>query len=146
LARGRTLQEIRADKKSFENRVLDVKIATEARLPKNELIIFDRAIPDSIAYFELAGLDPKKAIAESPSNHYKKVFLLDQLPYEKDHVRIERRNTAAILERALEKSYSMVGYEVTRIGVMPVRERLRIVLESLEEVPRDEKKRRPMCH
>ncbi len=79
MAQGRTLEEIRSDKQSFENRVLNRKIALEAQLPKHEVIVFDRAVPDSIAYFELAGLDTAEAIARSPRNRYRKVFLLDPL-------------------------------------------------------------------
>jgi predicted ATPase len=131
LAQGRTLDQIRSDKNSFENKILDAKIAAEAKLVKDELIFFDRGIPDSIAYFKIAGLDPGPAIAKSPANHYRKIFLLDPLPFKKDQVRIEEKATAAILDRALEKSYTMLGYKVMRIAVMPRQERIRTVLEAL---------------
>lgn len=128
----RTLKEIRADKESFENRVLNEKISIEANLPKDEVIVFDRAIPDSIAYFEIAGLDTEEVIAKSPRNEYKKVFLLDRLPYDRDHVRIEETETAARLDHGLEAGYKMLGYDVTRIGVMPAEERLRLILQEIE--------------
>lgn len=133
LAQGRTLEQIRSDENTFENRILEAKVAAEAKLVKDELIFFDRGIPDSIAYFEIAGLDPGPAIAKSPSKHYRKVFLLDQLPFKRDRVRIEEKETAAKLDRALEKSYRMLGYEVIRIAVMPAQDRLRTVLEALGE-------------
>ena len=129
----RTLEDIRSDKESFENLVLDTKIAMEAKLPKDEIIVLDRAIPDSIAYFEMAGMDTHVAIGRSPRNRYKKVFLLDSLPYQKDHARIEDQEMAARLEQALEASYRGLGYDVTRIGVMPVRDRLTMVLKEIEE-------------
>jgi predicted ATPase len=130
---GRMLEDIRSDKESFEKWVLSAKIGIEAELPKNEVIIFDRAIPDSIAYFQIAGLDTNEAIAKSPRNRYKKVFLLDLLPYTKDQARIETHEVAARLDRALESDYRMLGYEVTRVGVMPVEERLRFIVEQIEE-------------
>lgn len=133
MEQGRTLEEIRADKRSFENWILHAKIAIEVELPKDQVIIFDRAIPDSIAYFELAGLDAKDAIGKSPRNRYKKVFLLDRLSYEVDHARIEDSRIAIRLEQSLEQSYKMLGYEVTRIGVMPVEDRLRLVLKEMEK-------------
>lgn len=132
MQQGRTLEEIRADKRSFENRVLNAKIAIEANLPKDEVIVFDRAIPDSIAYFEIAGLDTEEVTAMSPRNEYKKVFLLDRLPYDRDHVRIEETETAARLDHGLEAGYTMLGYDVTRIGVMPAEERLRLILREIE--------------
>jgi len=133
---GRTLEEIRSDKESFENLVLNTKIAIEAELPRDEVIFFDRAVPDSIAYFDIAGLNAEEAVAKSPRNRYKKVFLLDRLPYLKDDSRIEDQEEAAILDQSLEASYSGLGYEVIRIGVMPVKERLRRVIGEVEkEVP-----------
>ena len=127
LARGKTLKQIRGNARLFENRILKAKITIEAELPKDALIFFDRGIPDSIAYFELAGLDPEEALAKSPSNHYRNVFLLDPLPFEKDHVRIEERKAVAQLDRALEKWYRILGYDVYRIGPVPVEERLEII-------------------
>lgn len=133
MEQGRTLEEIRADKRSFENWILHAKIGIEAHLPKDQVIIFDRAVPDSIAYFEVAGLDAKEAIEKSPRNRYKKVFLLDRLPYEVDHARIEDSQIAIRLHQSLEQSYKMLGYEVTRIGVMPVEDRLELVLKEMEK-------------
>lgn len=132
MEQGRTLKEIRADKNSFENWILHAKIAIEAELPKDQVIIFDRAIPDSIAYFEVAGLDAKEAIVKSPRNRYKKVFLLDRLPYEVDHARIEDSQIAIRLDQSLEQSYKMLGYEVIRVGVMPLEDRLELVLKEME--------------
>lgn len=132
MEQGLTLEEIRCDKRSFENWILHAKIAIEAELPKDQVIIFDRAIPDSIAYFEVAGLDANEAIVESPRNRYKKVFLLDRLPYEVDHARIEDSQIAIRLDQSLEQSYKMLGYEVIRVGVMPLEDRLELVLKEME--------------
>jgi len=133
LEQGQTLGKIRADKETFENRVLHTKIAIEERLPKDQVLIFDRAIPDSIPYFALAGLDTKGVIENSPRHRYKKVFVLDRLPYARDQARIEDREAAERLDWELEASYRMLGYEVKRIGVMPVQDRLRFVLHEIED-------------
>ena len=133
MKQGRTLEEIRADKRSFENFVLHAKIAIEAELPKDHVIIFDRAIPDSIAYFEVAGLDAGEAVEKSPRNRYKKVFLLDRLPYQVDHARIEDNQIAIRLDQSLEQSYRMLGYEVMRINAMPVKERVKIILQEIKK-------------
>lgn len=133
MEQGRTLEEIRSDNRAFENLVLNTKIAIEAKLPEDDLIIFDRAIPDSIAYFEIAGLDTKEVIEKSPCNRYRKVFLLDRLHFHRDHARIEDLKVAERLDRALEESYRMLGYEVTRIGVMSVQDRLRLIIGEIEK-------------
>jgi len=133
MEQGRTLEEIRSDAESFENLVLNTKIAIEADLPKDEVVFLDRAVPDSIAYFEIAGLNPEEAFAKSPRNRYKKVFLLDRLAYLRDDARIEDQEEAASLDQSLEASYSALGYEVIRIEVMPVKERLRRIIEEIEK-------------
>ena len=134
MEKGLTLEEIRADKRSFENRILHTKIAIEAELPKDQVIIFDRAIPDSIAYFELAGLDTKEAIEKSPRNRYAKVFLMDQLHYQIDYARIEDSQTSARLDQSLERSYRILGYKVTRIGAVPVRDRAKIIIQEIQSL------------
>ena len=131
--RGQTLQEVRADEESFENAILNAKIAIEAKLSKDEVIIFDRAIPDSIAYFEAAGLDTKGAILKSPRYRYQKVFLLDRLPYEADHARIEDIQAAVSLDQRLEQSYKALGYDVIRVSVMPLQERIKFVVREIEK-------------
>jgi predicted ATPase len=133
MEQGRTLEDIRADKRSFENWILHTKIAIEAELPKDQVIIFDRAIPDSIAYFEVAGLDAKEAIGKSPLNRYKKVFLLDRLPYEVNHARTEDDQIAIRLDQSLEQSYKMLGYEIMRIKVMPIEERVKVIVDQIEK-------------
>ena len=133
MEQGQTLEKIRADKETFENRVLHAKIAIEERLPKDKVIIFDRAIPDSIPYFELAGLDTKEVIGRSPRHRYKKVFVLDRLPYAKDQTRIEDQQTAARLDRELEAGYRTLGYEIKRIAVMSVQDRLKLILQEIEK-------------
>jgi predicted ATPase len=133
MGQGRTLEDIRADKRSFENWILHTKIAIEAELSKDQVIIFDRAIPDSIAYFEVAGLDAKEAIGKSPLNRYKKVFLLDRLPYEVNHTRTEDDQIAIRLDQSLEQSYKMLGYEIMRIKVMPIEERVKVIVDQIEE-------------
>ncbi|MBW1742242.1 MAG: ATP-binding protein [Deltaproteobacteria bacterium] len=133
MEQGRTLEEIRADKRSFETWILNAKVAIEAALPKDEVIVFDRAIPDSIAYFEAAGLDKTEAVEKSPRNQYKKIFLLDRLPYKTDHARIEDKETAMKLDEGLERSYRILGYEVVRIPVMSIQDRLEVILGEIEK-------------
>jgi predicted ATPase len=133
MGRHLTLEEIRSDKGDFQNLVLRTKVEIEKGLPRDEVIIFDRAIPDSIAYFEVACLDPTLAVSKSPRDHYRKVFMLDRVPFQKDQARAEDQGTAARLDQSLEAGYRQRGYEVTRIGVMPVKERLRLLIEEIEK-------------
>ena len=133
LKRGRTLHQIRGDKKAFERVILEKKVSIEKGMRRDEVVFFDRAIPDSIAYFKLAGLDPEEAISQSPRNHYRAVFLLDRLPFEKDPVRIEEPDSAKALEGLLEESYTMLGYDVIRLPVLSIKKRLEMVLGTVRK-------------
>jgi predicted ATPase len=132
LMMGKTISEIKADIPAFEQHILDQKIKIEASLPKNETIFLDRAIPDSIAYFTIEGLDPGGPIEKSKSFRYKNIFFFERLIFQKDAVRSEDERIAAELDRLLQKGYQMLGYEIIHVPLAPVRDRVELVLKSLQ--------------
>lgn len=131
LAHGETLEQIKADPLAFERHILLAKVEIEKRLPPEQTIFLDRAIPDSIAYFELEGLSTSEPTALSRHLRYKQIFLLDRLSFEKDRVRWEDRDQAARLEELLAKAYTTLGYAITRVPVMSVEERVVFVLRHV---------------
>ena len=132
LASGLSLDQIRHDALSFERCILEKKVAIERKLAVGERFFFDRAVPDSIAYFRLAGLDPSEPIALSRRVHYKKVFLLDRLPVQEDRVRKEDEETAGAIETLLIECYRDLGYPPVRIPVATVPSRADAILQHLE--------------
>ncbi len=131
LKKGKRLQELKADPLVFERRILYRKIDTESALPGDEIIFLDRAIPDSIAYFQIEGLDPAEPEEKSRLIRYKKVFLFERLRFETDPVRSEDDLLAESLDRHLEISYRGLGYDVVRVPVLPVRDRTRLLIQYL---------------
>jgi predicted ATPase len=106
IAKGRTIEDIRKDELEFQKGILDMKIEIERKLPKDEIIFFDRAIPDSDAYYELCGFSGDKHLEESlAKSKYKKVFLFDLLPYKKDYARVESEEEQLKLHKLLDLSY-----------------------------------------
>ena len=95
----------------------------ESGLAENETIFFDRGVPDSIAYFKLAGLDPTEPVYFSKLVRYKKVFLLERLDFFKDRVRSEDEDTAVKLNLLIEESYRMLGYDIVHVPVLSVKGR-----------------------
>ena len=79
ISRGKTVDEIRSDNRSFQSRILNMKIDLEDRLDPDELLFLDRGIPDSIAYDKVDDLDPQPAIEASKKRLYKAVFILEPL-------------------------------------------------------------------
>lgn len=88
-AKGKTLKEIRSDETAFQRQVLGMKVGIEEKLNPDELIFFDRGIPDSIAYYQICGGDATSVLRESQKRRYKAVFLCEQVPFAKDHARTE---------------------------------------------------------
>jgi predicted ATPase len=131
LKKGRKLAEIKADALIFEQHILDRKIDIEASLPKDAVIFFDRAVPDSIAYFKLEGLNPAECLEKSKIVRYRKVFLFDRLVFEKDPVRSENNAIAIKLEHLIESSYSMLGYNILRVPVLSITQRTEFILQCL---------------
>lgn len=131
LVKGKKLKELKADALSFERLILYRKIQIEACLPKNDIIFFDRAVPDSIAYFKLEGLDSEEPLAKSTYHCYKKIFLLERLAFEKNVVRSENETIAIELARRIESSYRMLGYGIVHVPVLPIKDRTEFILERM---------------
>jgi predicted ATPase len=132
ISKGRDIKEIRGDEAAFQKRVLEMKIKIEKNLPKDQVILFDRAIPDSMAYYILCGLDPKEVIDVCENKWYRKVFFMEQLPFTKDYARTEETHTVERLNQFLRESYQKLGYEVISVPVMSIEERVRFIKDHLD--------------
>lgn len=128
MKKGRRLDEIKSDPARFEGRIFRTKLAIEARLSAQERLFFDRALPDSIAYYRLEGLDPAEPRRQSLRVRYRRVFLFERIEFMKDSVRTEDAETAARIERLIEAAYTDLDYTIVRVPVMPVATRADFVL------------------
>jgi len=128
LKKGRRLDEIKSDPARFEGRIFRAKLAIEGRLPARERLFLDRALPDSIAYYRLEGLDPAEPRRHSRRLRYRRVFLFERIEFMKDSVRTEDAETAAHIEQLIEAAYTDLGYAVVRVPVIAVAERADFVL------------------
>lgn len=132
LGKGLTIQEIRKDEASFQRAVLKKKIEIENNLPKEELILFDRAIPDSVPYYEVNGIDPQEALAVCEPGLYKKIFFLEPVNYIKDYARTESEETLNKLTARLKQTYLDLGYQVVAIPALSVEERVKLIRSQME--------------
>jgi predicted ATPase len=131
LNKGRTLDGIKADMSLFEHNIFYKKLDIEASLPEKAIIFLDRAIPDSIAYFRFAGLDPKEPEKKSAEIRYRKIFLFDRLRIKQDEVRNENEENSILIDRLIEETYLNLGYKITRVPVLPLERRVDFILENL---------------
>jgi predicted ATPase len=131
LMKGKALSEIKADEWAFERHILTEKLKIEAQLASDEIIFFDRAVPDSIAYYELNGLNPAEPFQKSREVRYQNVFLFERLTFLRDPVRAENEKTAHRLGQLIEGSYRSLGYEIIHVPLLGVEERTEFILERL---------------
>ena len=135
---GKTIEELRGDEASFQRSLVEAKLAVELASPKDRPIAFDRALPDSITYYRLAGLDPTPVLRDCKRVRYAIVLHFDLLPDDivavelrRDPIRTEDVETRRLLDVFLERDYAALGYEVVRVPVLPVRERISLVRRIL---------------
>jgi len=131
LQKGKSITQIKADIFSFERHILNKKIAIEESLPEDTIVFMDRAVPDSIGYYTLEGLNPEEPIAKSKQRQYKKIFFFERLEFKKDNVRSEDDKIAARLDRLLKESYQTLGYKIVDVPLLPVNERIDFILAQL---------------
>jgi predicted ATPase len=131
LKKGKSLNQIKADESIFERHILLEKVKIEAGLAKDEIIFFDRGLPDSIAYYRLAGLNPAEPLCKCRNVRYKKIFLFERLIFLENSVRSEDEKTADKLGRLIEESYRLLGYDILHVPVCSVKERTQLILQRL---------------
>ena len=132
MSKGLTIEEIRKDEQAFQRKILEMKIEIEKIQPKEPLTFFDRGIPDTWAYDKLYEVE-NNLILENAMKEcwYKKIFILDQLPYIVDYARTESKEQQDKLHEYLEEVYRMLNFEVVRVPVLPPEERLKFILGNL---------------
>lgn len=129
--KGRRLDEIKSDPARFEGHIFRTKLRIEAALPADEPLFLDRALPDSIAYYLLEGLDPSEPRRQSMRIRYQQVFLFERLDFVTDPVRSEDARTAERIEQLIEFAYGSLGYALVRVPVLPIPVRTEFLLARI---------------
>jgi len=131
VAAGKSVDEIRSDDAGFQRAIVRHKLESEAALPRDEVVFFDRAIPDNLIYHDIAGLDPGEVIPHCRPTRYRKVFFMEPLPYQADYARTESELILGRLERELPQAYLGLGYEVVSIPALRIEERVARILDEI---------------
>ena len=119
--KGKKIEEIRTNEEDFTKLIFYKKIEAEDQTAPEQLTFLDRGLPDTIAYGQADEYDISYALNDPKlnENKYKKVFLLDLVPFEKTDIRIEDRAFAERVNQELNDAYTSLGYDVIRVPVLP---------------------------
>lgn len=64
MARGRTINEIRENEVNFARSIKDMQLGIELGLRPTETTFLDRAFPDCLSYYRVAGLNPNQILLD----------------------------------------------------------------------------------
>lgn len=132
LAKGRPIDEIRKDMTAIQSGILELQVLLENRLQADEITFLDRALPDSLTFHRLVGMDPNGILAGCFRHRYASVFILDRLPFLREkRLGPEDEASATFVDRWLARDYSALGYEVVRVPVLSPEDRLDFIFERL---------------
>lgn len=129
---GKTTEEIRANQLAFQRGILDMQIAQERELSRDETVFLDRAIPDALAYYRFLDLPEDRKIQDAIREaSYKKVFILDPLPLERDYARTEDEAAQKRIHELLTEVYDSLLFPVVHVPVLSPEERADFILKNL---------------
>jgi predicted ATPase len=134
LSAGRTIEQIRANEKKFQERILLRKAKVEANIGDQTLRFFDRGMHDTAAYLRYYAYPIEKWAAEIIRHAtYKCVFVLEPLPsFTKDYSRTEDAAFTAALTDLLCEAYQENGLKVVRVPSMNLEGRVEFVLKRVK--------------
>ena len=129
---GRTIEEIRENKREFQQGILKMQIEQENSISKKQMFFLDRAIPDALAYYNFLNIEVDEFLDQAIKNcKYKKIFILDKLPLIKDYARIENKNDQTVIHDLITKVYNSLPFPVVHVPVLSPEERVKFILNNL---------------
>lgn len=133
LAAGKTLDAIRgpAGVRDMQETILARQLVLQAAADPARLTFLDRGVPDSFAYFRMAGLDETMVATAAAGFRYRAVFLFEPLPVTSDAIRTEDDAAAQQLGEMFAADYTRLGYDVIRVPALPVLDRANLILTQL---------------
>ena len=124
-------EDISDNSYNLQEEILKLEMQREKKLDKHQLIFFDRALPDSVAYYKNIGILPKHVIDAAKMNHYKGIFFLEALPLVSDNIRKEDQDTANRIGFLIREAYQQLGYTLVDIPATNVQERIKLILQQV---------------
>jgi len=134
MAKGRNLENIRKDGGSLQRGIATLQLKFESECQASRITFLDRALPDSLTFYRVSGLNPNEILSKCFFYHYATVFVLERLPIHRNlTLGPEDNETSEFLNEWLFHDYSALGYSVIRVPVLSPPERLAFILERLSE-------------
>lgn len=130
--KGKTVEEVKKNQKEFQLSVLQLQIDLEKEISPKVQVFLDRAIPDALAYYRFLNLEiDEKLFRALASVFYKKVFIMDPLPFVNDYARLENAEAQKKIHQLITEVYESLPFPVIHVPVLPAEERVEFILKNL---------------
>jgi predicted ATPase len=130
--RGRTIEEIKENKKQFQLGVLEMQIEQESELNLTDVVFLDRALPDAMAYYQFLGLEYDNRLIEQCNKYcYNKVFILERLPLINEYARLEDEEEQLRIHNLIIKVYESFPCPIVHVPVLVPEKRVDFILKKL---------------
>ena len=122
------------NKYKFVEKVLEKRIELESQIKEDQIYFIDRGIPDGLAYYKLYKIPITETYRAAIEKYrYDKVFFFDLLDnYKPDEsIRIQNIKERKIIHGLLEETYTELGYELIHVPLMPIEERVNLIIKNI---------------
>lgn len=120
----------------FVERLIARSIEKYDAAPRVEPVIYDRGLPDCVAYAQMFSLDPGPAVAAAGTRRYSNpVFVAPpwEAIYSVDEMRRATFQQIRLFHEALVAAYKAFGYELLELPQGTVGDRVQVVTACLQE-------------
>ncbi|HNL85229.1 MAG TPA: ATP-binding protein [Chitinophagales bacterium] len=132
---GKTVEEIRENKRKFQLGILNMQIEQEAELAPSDTVFLDRAIPDALAYYKFLNLELDELLINALQKvSYKSIFILDRLPFVNDYARTEDKEAQVKIHKLIIEVYKSLGFPVIFVPVISPEERVDFILKNVQNI------------
>ena len=115
-----------------QKEVLDMQIEQEAALNPDDIVFLDRALPDTLAYYQFLDLEYDERLIEQCSKYcYSKIFILDRLPLINDYARLEDEEEQIRIHNLIIEVYKTFPCPIVFVPVIPPEERVDFILQNM---------------
>lgn len=129
---GKTVEQVRKNKETFQLGVLDMLIDQEKQLSTGDVVFLDRAIPDALAYDRFLHLPVAEQLIKALNTvSYKKIFILDFLPLVNDYARTEDADAQKKIHELITEVYELLPFPVLHVPILNPEERVDFILKNL---------------
>ena len=132
ISSGRTIDEIHENGADLQRKILDLQLGIESGLRAIDVAFLDGAVPGSLAWYRVFGLNLNEVLRQCFHRRYASVFVLDRLPLQPNGLRFEDDAHARFLDEWIARDYRALGYNVVEVPVLMPEDRLAFVLEILQ--------------